>query len=64
MKKISILILLAVNFTCLFSQEALNEVDTINRNTPVYLQKHHINYRGNLNNSRLIFVTELPAILC
>lgn len=30
-------------------------VDSIDRLTPTYLAKQHINYRGNLNNSRLIF---------
>ena len=33
-------------------------VDFVLQHQPDYLQKHHINFRGNLNNSRLIFENE------
>ena len=58
MKKITILFLMVAQFACMFSQVAISDVDTIHRNSLAYLQKHHINYRGNLNNSRLIFEKE------
>ena len=33
-------------------------VDSVLEHQPEYLQKHHINLRGNLNNSRYIFENE------
>ena len=58
MKKLLISCIVFVSFITVFSQENVDVVDTINRQTAIYKQKQHLNFRGNLNNTRLIFEKE------
>ncbi|MEI6555136.1 MAG: SGNH/GDSL hydrolase family protein [Paludibacter sp.] len=58
MKKLLISCIVFVSFITVFSQENVDVVDTINRQTAIYKQKQHLNSRGNLNNTRLIFEKE------
>ncbi|MEI7504979.1 MAG: hypothetical protein WCJ61_17025, partial [Paludibacter sp.] len=55
MKKNGILVFFVLNIVVVFSQDLKIALDTVNRQTKEYQQKQHINYRGNLDNSRLIF---------
>ena len=69
MKKITLLLTIYSISVCLLEAQKIdreyatdgkidNYVDTINRQSSAYKAKQHINFRGNLNNSRLIFEKE------
>lgn len=51
-------VFISSNVSLFAQKQVVAQADSIDRGSTAYLAKQHINYRGNLNNSRLIFENE------